>query len=84
MKTDYDKLVENLTVANKIRQEMEEGLNKKSKDYSILTKQYEDSLRKCENLAKDNDKQYQRLIESEKESDELKLTKESVQKQSEI
>ena len=84
LKIDYDRLVDNLAVANKIRQEKEEALSKKLKDYSILSKQYEESIKKCESFAKDNDKYYTRLKDSEKECDELKLTKESVQKQSEI
>ena len=38
IKVDYDRLSENLTVANKIRQEKEESLEKKIKDYDILKK----------------------------------------------
>ena len=38
LKIDYDRLVDNLSVANKIRQEKEEALSKKTKDYSILSK----------------------------------------------
>ena len=78
LKIDYDRLVDNLSVANRIRQEKEEALSKKTKDYSILSKQYEEAIKKCEAFAKDNDKFYNHLKDSEKECDELKLTKESV------
>jgi predicted nuclease with TOPRIM domain len=58
LKTNYDRLVENLTVANKIRQEKEEALSKKTKEYTILSKQYEDSIKRTEQLTKENEKQY--------------------------
>lgn len=48
-------------MANKIRQEKEEALTKKIKDYSILSKQYEEAIKKCESFAKENDKFYGRL-----------------------
>ena len=38
LQTDYDKLSENLTILNKMRQEKEEALDKKTKDYILLNK----------------------------------------------
>jgi len=63
-----------------MRQEKEEALDKKTKDYILLNKQYEDSLKTADNLRKESEKFYQRLMKSEKEFDQVKLHKESLEK----
>lgn len=53
---EYDQLVMNLNLSNKLRHEHEEALDIRSKDLKLLTTKYEDLLRKCNEFQKDNDK----------------------------
>ena len=44
LETDYFDCSEKLTQSNKMRQEKEEALDKKTKDYNLLSKQYQEAL----------------------------------------
>lgn len=81
---DYFDCSDKLTQSNKMRQEKEEALDKKIKDYALLTKQYEDSLKTMERLKIDYEKTHLRLKDEEKAHDQIKLTKDSLEKQNEI
>ena len=69
LETDYFDCSDKLTQANKMRQEKEEALDKKTKDYTLFTKQYQDSLQRVDRLKKEGEKTFQRLTEAEKECD---------------
>lgn len=84
LETDYFDCSDKLTQSNKMRQEKEEALDKKTKDYNLLSKQYEEALQTVERLKKDNEKTHSRLLEESAKHDQIKLTKESIEKQNEI
>ena len=84
LKIEFDRLVENLNKANKVRQETEEALDKKTKDYNLMVQKHQDALKSVQQLRKDTDKLNNRLQDSEKAFDTLQIKKESLEKQNEI
>lgn len=84
LQKDHDILTKNLQILNNVKNEKEESLSKKIKEYELLMSKYEESIKNLEKTRLILERTQERLTKSEKECDELGIQKESLAKQSEI
>lgn len=77
---DHDVVTKNLHDANIMRQEIEEERTKSEKNKDLLNQRYRDALIMIDQMKKDLERIQNRLTNSDKLNEELRIRQDSIQK----